>query len=316
MRSERFLLLLSLALTVLFCQGWGFAVHRHIHRSAVDALPPPLHDWFEIETEWLSAHAVDADRRKAKVPKEAPKHYLDLDAPALSCLDVSKGLPSFDCAAEACTEDTLWSYGVLPWNIQWTYNRLTRAFMEKDKAQILQAASDLGHYVSDAHVPLHTSLNYNGQLTGQDGIHGLWETRLPELFGDRYWLVADAPKYVSDVSEWSWNVVLESHSCVDSVLSLERELVAEWPGDLMVREERGRVVQKQRVPEWCGLYDQALEGMVERRWRRSIQGVASLWMSAWVDAGQPNLDALFMDGTKCGWWKRLFGPCPKSAGNG
>ena len=35
--------------------------------------------------------------------------------------------------------------------------------------------ADLGHYLADAHVPLHTG-NYSSQRTNQTGIHALWET--------------------------------------------------------------------------------------------------------------------------------------------
>ena len=41
---------------------------------------------------------------------------------------------------------------------------------------VLRTAADLGHYLADAHVPLHTTGNYNGQRTNQTGIHALWET--------------------------------------------------------------------------------------------------------------------------------------------
>jgi hypothetical protein len=56
-------------------------------------------------------------------------------------------------------------------------NRLTRAFKEHDRERILRYSADLGHYIGDAHVPLHCTRNYNGQLSGQHGIHGFWESR-------------------------------------------------------------------------------------------------------------------------------------------
>jgi hypothetical protein len=297
---------------VIVAQGWGFSVHRHIHRSAVDALSPPLRNWFLEEADWLTAHAVDADKRKRAVIHEAPKHYVDLDAPSLSCLEDLWPTPGFRDAVEACCEDTLWRYGVLPWNVLWTYQDLVLAFDNGDKSAILRAASDLGHYVSDAHVPLHTSLNYNGQLTGQDGIHGLWETRLPELYGHGYDLAVGPPEYVPQVLDWIWDVIRGSHAEVGRVLLFEMQLVKGWAGDLVVREERGRAVQLQRVPEWCSAYDQALDGMVERQWRASIHSVSSLWMSAWVDAGQPDLSAVFLEKKACSGWRRLFGRCDQA----
>lgn len=82
-------------------------------------------------------------------------------------------------AVEKYSEDTLLAYGIVTWHIQTVYNRLVKAFENHDVDCILKNSADLGHYVSDAHVPLHTTENYNGQLTGQKGIHAFWESRLP-----------------------------------------------------------------------------------------------------------------------------------------
>lgn len=297
-----------LLVAVCVCCSWGFPVHRHIHQAAIEALPSPLYVWFSEESDWLVAHAVDADKRKHTVVKEAPRHYIDLDAPALSCLDSLGHAPTYREACDACTEDSLWAFGVLPWNVQWAYGRLVEAFDQKDKADILRAAADLGHYVADAHVPLHTTLNYNGQLTGQDGIHAVWETRLPELFGDGYWLVVDAPDAWVDVRPWIWQRVRDSHGHVSRVLEEERVVTQEGPMEQHVREERGRAMLLQRTPAWCEAYHSALGGMVEDRWRKAIEGVAALWWSAWLEAGQPDLTEAFRgDAATKGmrsWWKK------------
>ena len=291
----RLIRLYPLAILCLLAQvfgAWGFAVHRHINAAAVDALSPPLRGWFLPHRDWLFDHAVDADKRKHIVKREPPKHYVDLDAPALSCLDTLGPAPWFDRAVLACKEDTLWGYGVLPWNIQWAYMRLVAAMDTGSAESILRAASDLGHYAADAHVPLHTTVNYNGQLTGQDGIHALWETRLPERYGSEYMLVVPPPEVIRDVGLWAWQTVWQSHAAVDSVLDFEKAIVDGWSGDLMVREKRGRTMVLQRVPAWCDVYHEAMDGMVERRWRASIHGVVSLWTSAWVSAGQPDLGSV------------------------
>lgn len=112
---------------------------------------------------------------------------------------------------------------------------------------------------------------------------------------------------VEDVGQWAWKAIRASHAAVDSVLEFERELVEGWEGDLVVRERRGRVMQLQRVPEWCDAYHGALDGMVERRWCYSIHGVASLWITAWVEAGQPDLATALQPEPKglLRWWRRL-----------
>ena len=241
------------------------------------------------EVDWLSAHATDADKRKHAVEREAPRHYLDWDAPALSCLDTLGVAPSYSRALGACTEDSLWEYGVIPWQLEWSHRKLVEAFDCQDREGILRAASDLGHYVADAHVPLHTTLNYNGQLSGQEGIHSVWETRLPELYGGGYRLFVEEVGYVADVRFWAWDVVRESHALVAPLLAAERMISEERPEFDHVREERGGSMQLLRSEPWCAEYHRALEGMVESRWRASIRGVAALWYTAWVDAGSPDL---------------------------
>ena len=44
--------------------------------------------------------------------------------------------------------------------------------------------------------------------------------------------------------------------------------------------------------DYSRAYQQMLHGMVERRMRSAILSVGSFWYSAWVDAGQPDLDKL------------------------
>lgn len=289
MNSKCLMCCAACVLLALVLGSWGFPVHRHINRSAVSALPEPLRGWMRMEVDWLSAHATDADKRKHAVEREAPRHYLDRDAPALSCLDTLGPAPWFASAVEACMEDTLWAYGVLPWQIQWSYGQLVSAFDEGDRDAILRVAADLGHYVADAHVPLHTTLNYNGQLTGQEGIHGVWETRLPELFGGGYRLVVPMAEYNPDVGAWAWRVLAESHALVEPLLEAELETTRKWNADTFVREERGGAMLLQRNEAWCKAYHDMLDGTVEQRWKSAISGVASLWYSAWVDAGSPDL---------------------------
>ena len=278
-----------LFLLVVLTVGWGFPVHRHINRSAAEALPEPLRGWFMAEVDWLASHATDADKRKHTVEREAPRHYIDVDAPALACLDTLGEAPWYSQATSACTEDTLWAYGVLPWQLQWTYDKLVVAMDSLDRAGILRYAADLGHYVADAHVPLHTTLNYNGQLTGQEGIHAVWETRLPALFGGRYNLVVHEVGYVSDVPSAAWEMVAQSHQHVALLLEKERQTTLAWEGSSWVREARGGTMQLQQEPDWCEAYHKELGGMVELRWRAAIGSVSALWYSAWVDAGQPDL---------------------------
>ena len=211
--------------------------------------------------------------------------------PALACLDSLGASPWFSSALQACNEDTLWAYGVLPWNIEWTYRRLVDAMVEEVCRRPSPGRFGFGALCGGCPCSAAHLCELQRPTDGPGGIHGLWET-VAELYGDGYFLAVPPPVVVTNVGQWAWRTVRESHAAVDSVLDFERTLVEAWAGDLVVREQRGRVMQLQRVRPWCEAYHDTLNGMVERRWRTSIHGVASLWTTAWVEAGQPDLGAI------------------------
>lgn len=188
-------------------------------------------------------------------------------------------------------------HGILPYHLEAHHRQLTRAFVDRDADRILQLAAEIGHYVGDAHVPLHTTENYNGQLTGQDGIHAFWESRLPELFADaEYDYFVGPATYIEDPRAYYWQIVLDSHALVDSVLHTERRLRETFPADrqFCYEERLGREVRTQ-CTAFARAWAEAMDGMVEDRFRAAIQSVGSAWYSCWVDAGQPDLAGLFAD---------------------
>ncbi|HFA51354.1 MAG TPA: hypothetical protein ENJ95_20255 [Bacteroidetes bacterium] len=190
--------------------------------------------------------------------------------------------------------DHLSEHGILPWNLQSMLFRLTRAFSEGDPNRIRHYAADIGHYIGDAHVPLHTTENYNGQLTGQLGIHAFWESRLPELFADdNYDFWVGKAQMIEDPETYFWDIVMESHSYVDSVLAIELDLRQHFPSDQqMCHEMRNGVLTRTQCEAMAAAYSKRMDGMVEDRMRKAILAVGSVWYTAWVLAGQPDLSAL------------------------
>lgn len=168
---------------------------------------------------------------------------------------------------------------------------LTDAFQKKDAYRILRISADLGHYIADAHVPLHTTENYNGQLTGQTGIHDFWESRLPELYGERYDFFTGKAAYIEHPQKEAWKIVHESYAALDSVLGLEKTLTTTFPSDKKFSyEQRGTTTKKVYSREFSEKYNEILNGMVERRLRLAIQRVGGYWYTAWINAGSPPLD--------------------------
>uniref|UniRef100_UPI00403F82F5 zinc dependent phospholipase C family protein n=1 Tax=Spirosoma sp. SC4-14 TaxID=3128900 RepID=UPI00403F82F5 len=295
---------------------WGFYAHQQINRLAVFTLPPEMMPFFKKHIIYLTDNAVNPDKRRYAVVGEAPRHFIDLDAYA----DTSAtALPRYYKAAmERYGEDSLALHGIVPWHIQLTKYQLTEAFKQRDVRRILRVAADLGHYIADANVPLHTTRNYNGQLTNQQGIHGFWESRLPELFSADYDFLTGQAEYVYSPQKAAWKAVFTANAALDSVLHFEEQLTAEV-GEMRKFgfEERNGITTKVYSSDFSKQYHQRLRGQVERQMRASIKMVGDFWYTCWVDAGQPDMRALAKyeltdqdkkeeDEEKKGWLKRLF----------
>ncbi len=194
-------------------------------------------------------------------------------------------------AVSAFAVDRFSEHGILPYNLERMLERLTDAFRQKNAQSILRHAADIGHYIGDAHVPLHTTKNYNGQLTNQNGIHAFWETRLPELYADwAYDFWVGKAQLIEHPNDYFWNIVLKSNSYVDSVLLIEKSLTKLVDSDQkFCNEMRGDMLIVTQCEEFARLYHERLGGMVEERMRSSIHSLGSIWYTAWVMAGQPDL---------------------------
>ena len=267
--------------------SWGFWAHKKINHTAVLSLPPQMGVLYKKSIALLTERAIAPDQRRYAVADEGQRHYIDLEA-------YGDDIPKHwqDAVARygpaACA-----SYGSLPWHIPRMMRQLQQAFEAGHTTRILHLSADLGHYIADAHVPLHTTANYNGQLTGQEGIHALWESRLPELFGATYPLATGPPRYLHDPLQEVWQVVYTSHQLSHQVLALDKALRARFPKHQQYTfEPRGTQVRKQHSRAYAQAYHEALQGMVAQRMRAAIHMASSIWYTCWVNAGQPDLTAL------------------------
>jgi hypothetical protein len=274
---------------------WGFYMHEKINYHAVFLLPPQMMIFFKPNIGFLSEHAVDPDKRRYMIASEGAHHFLDIDHYGVYPF---REIPrDYATAIRKFSSDTLQAYGIVPWWIQVIMGRLTKAFREKNKYQILKYAADLGHYLADAHVPLHVCSNHNGQLTGQQGIHAFWESRVPELFAESDWdFFIGKAVYIPNLSNFIWARILESAAAADTVLHCEKEISRLFsPEQKYAFEERNGKLLKQYSTAYARKYENILDHMVERRMRQSIFAVASCWYTAWINAGQPALSGLADD---------------------
>ena len=287
-------LLISGSITLAFAWGqWG---HKHISRAAVFALPAPMQKFYYNHIDFITEGSVVPDLRRGLLNdrNEPPRHYIDVEnfkIPLNSFPKTSKE------AFEKYDSSFLNKTGYLPWYIENLTEKLTYAFKKRDKSGILFLSAELSHYVADAHMPLHTSSNYNGQLTGQKGVHSLWESTLPDRFGGSYNFKTPKAKYIENIPDETFKMIEQSHSLVDTLLAKEKEVRSRFTEENMYkRDSSGNVIKFYNSPvfsdEYAKQFNEALGGMVEKQLQLSIYDVASYWYTAWVNGGSPDLISL------------------------
>jgi hypothetical protein len=283
-----FLLFLLMLLPPLDANTFGFFAHRKINRMAVFTLPPEMIGFFKLHVEYLAERAIDPDRRAHAVEGEAPRHYIDIDHFGENPFEVMPR--NWRDAMEEFSEDTLMEHGVLPWHIHVMMGRLTRAFEDRDVDRILYIAANIGHYISDACTPLHTSKYYNGRTPEQRGIHALWESRLPELFADGFNYFVGRSKYIDSSLDKAWELIRNSHLKVDTVYQVYDSLMTVFaPDQVYAHEMRGQSNVRAFSSEFSAAFEAGMNGMAERQMRLAVMSVGDFWFTAWVNAGQPDL---------------------------
>jgi hypothetical protein len=301
---------------VLFPSGayaWGFMSHRIIHQLAIYALPSSLQQFYYGHRNYILDESVRPDKRRSSDKKEAPLHFIDLDYYGDSAAFTMP--EEWEKAIQMYHPDTLIKYGTAPWHIMKMKEHLTNAFRSANLDSILFYSADLGHYVADVHVPFHATINYDGQLTNQRGIHSFWETKLPTMFINDYQLYAGSVRYVDNTRSFIWQAVRQSLWLVQPSLDLEREVSTLMPADKKYEMRQfGTRLSRVYSDTFAIEYHKRLDNMVERRLKDASYAVAAFWYAAWVDAGRPNLRQISAQAlskaqrrqlsSELKWWKR------------
>jgi len=282
--------------SIPFFSSWGTFGHEHINRAAVLALPDSMRSFFFNHIDYVTQESTVPDLRKYTMQDkaEAPRHYIDLEKfGTIDSIPWNLAEATLKYKTEFLNE-----FGILPWYIQEMMEKLTKAFKGKRKTEILFLASDLAHYIGDAHMPLHTSVNHDGQLTDQRGIHALWESRLPEMFGPNYNYKVPQAVYIKDIQKNTWELIFHSFKLADTVLYKDRALRKKMSKDKIFKlDEKGNIKknkfnQQVFTDDYSEKYHEELNGMVENQMRTAISCVTNYWYTAWVNAGKPDLSDL------------------------
>jgi hypothetical protein len=268
------LIILLLVPTVLIF-GWGDKGHKLITTFAMKELPSQMKfsDQFKAA---IVEHSVDPDNRKRDDKTEGPKHFIDIDF----YKEFSDGIVimSRDTLNKLYGDQVVTKEGILPWATETTYYRLIQAFKDKDKDKVLLYASDLAHYVGDGHQPLHATVNYNGQLTDQKGIHSRYEIDML----DNYLPVLEknyddqSPYYVNNIPAMIFNYIAEANNYVELILSADKFASKKTDGKF--------------DKDYYRLLWFKTKYVTMNEINSAALSLSSLIYSAWMDAGKPVLE--------------------------
>ncbi len=254
--------------------AWGEDGHHYINSLAVDCLPTRLQGLYAANRPWIALHGVDPDIWRQGYAPEAPHHFIDLDTWGT---DVAQHFPmDYWTACGLYGQTAIDKNGVVPWRIGQYYGKLVRAFKEHDAKAIVETSAWLGHYVADIHVPFHAAANYDGQLSGQKGIHARFETallkrqiKLTDLKPRSAHLIANP---VAAAFDWA----RESLRLTLPVLAADKEAVE---------------TDSAYGDAYFIAFGAKTRGIAAQRLEEGAQDLASLWLSAWMEAGKPEIPA-------------------------
>jgi hypothetical protein len=280
----------ALLLVVLIgFSSWGFLVHRTINQLAIYSLPAPLQSYFHADMKYLEENAPRPDIRRNTDRTEDTKHFIDLE---MFGHNAANDMPlDWASAVKKYSEDTLKKYGWGPYNAMMQMEHLTNAFKSKNKDSILFYAADLGHYIGDLHVPLHTTANYDGQLTGQKGLHGLWESFIPELKISEYQLYnKHQATYLKHPAEALWKDVRHANALLPEMFAKEKALTVKFTPETKYKVQmRYGKESKMYTKEFAEAYALELGPTINGQLIASANMISDFWYTAWVNAGKPDL---------------------------
>ena len=289
MKNKRKVGVLFLLLTIL-CSSWGFLAHKTLQQVAIYQLPDDLATFFYANQEYIVQQSIRPDVRRKDDKTEDCKHYLDMDA-AIFGPNYRTAIPhDFQAAVKKYTLDSLKKQGLVPWEVNRVYGRLVHAFKNQMKDSVLFYAADLGHYIADSHVPLHTTENHDGQVTGQKGLHVLWESLVPEEELKSYQLyIPTKVEYIKNPQDFIFQILLESHAMLPELFQAEKDVTKEIGVDNKheIVEKYGKKM-KYYTKAFIQAYGKKLAPSIQQRMLLTSNRVASFWYSAWKDAGSPN----------------------------
>ena len=257
----------------LILSSWGSVGHRKINQHAPASFPQGLNFLRTSWTSILADHASDADDRKQWDYTEAPKHYINIDNYNDFIL-YGKIPMTEDSIKNLYGFSFLMDNGLVPWATIAAFDSVRACFQRNDFNKASLFAADLGHYVGDGHMPLHITKNYDGDNTGQSGVHSRYETHMIGSYNNNIIYSDDTAQFIDDVPGFIFTYIYHNYAYVDSVL-----LADEYATSVAGNTSSGTYYQA--LWDRTGTFTTAL-------FKHASWSLACLIYTAWVQAGTPN----------------------------
>ena len=260
--------------------AWGSEAHKFIMDRAIALLPSEIRPLFERHRAAVVERSIDPDTwRTAGFELEDPNHFLDIDVEAYGKYPFAELPRDWDAAMLKFGIERLRANGLVPWRTAEMYGNLRRAF-EAYKAtpsrfgqnNIMFFSAWIAHYTSDAHQPFHGIANYNGQLSGQVGVHARFEATLFERFQSRLRISPAPIAAVNNPRDFIFDAILEDTRLSPVILKADLDAI----GDREVYDDA-----------YYEAFFKGTAAVMERRLNDSIEAVAAMITGAWEAAGKP-----------------------------
>lgn len=272
MKKYFYKILLSLLVVSAVVNPWGFNGHKIIANKGMNLLPTEMKE-FKAWTDWVTAHSIDPDLRRDSIKEEWWRHFIDIDY--YKEFNEGRMIRSRSELEKVYSDSIVHEIGLLPWSIEETFFNLVEAMKKRDAAKTKLYLADLAHYVADGHQPMHTVLNYDGQLTGQKGVHSRYEAKMVNRFEDK--LINFESYYsldeINSVLDYAFNFITEANSYTGLLFAADAD-AKKLSGD--------DTSEKYYNQLWY-----RTEYITQYLFNRGAQRYASLIYKAWRDAGSP-----------------------------
>jgi hypothetical protein len=252
-------------------RAWGRLAHQMVNAAAIKTLPQPLRSYFKPHQFYLVEHASDPDLLADQNSAEHQHHFADIEA--YDSFPFHAFRKQFVVERRSPTPIEL-REGDAPWQIERLTIQLSEDFRNRRWGAINHDAVFLAHYAADLTQPLHTVLNYNGQLSGQIGIHGRFETAVVAFYQNQWILRPQPASDISNLRARIFNELLTSYRARTAIFNADR---------------RTRSQFQDNDPRFLPTFAEAIGPAAKARLEDAACFVGSLWYTAWVKAQKPIL---------------------------